>query len=224
MYKFKNRLEKLAHGNERLSVAPSHLESLPKQGNHVVLASTLHFTKHTLQRKITTVMLAFTLIFTGIFTFSNCDKLRELRVNELSEIIKEEIKNTPSIVKELPKMRLSGDLNGGEYAVIQSQAELLAIFPQGEIDKSPDLQAIDFDTQTLLIGRDNYQSFAVFNYAFYWTGKNQYTFEVEIFGNYAMMDYCFLHGIVITKLPVNAKVIFIINKRINIDYSWESCI
>ena len=57
-------------------------ESLPKQGNRVVLASTLHFTKHTLQRKITAVMLAITLIF----TFSNCDKLRKIDFDELRKI------------------------------------------------------------------------------------------------------------------------------------------
>ena len=57
-------------------------ESLPKQGNYIVLASTLHFTKHTLQRKITTVMLAITFIF----TCSNCDKLRKIDFDELRKI------------------------------------------------------------------------------------------------------------------------------------------
>ena len=52
-----------------------------------------HFaqTKNPFLRKITTVMLVPTLIFIGIFTFSNCEKLRNLRLEELVEAVKEEL-------------------------------------------------------------------------------------------------------------------------------------
>jgi hypothetical protein len=119
------------------------------------------------------------------------------------------------IIKELPKMYLNGDLLSGKQAVIQSQAELLAIFPQEEIDKYSDLQEIDFNTQTLLIGRDNYCAGANFNYEFSSTENDQYIFKVDIFGNYGVMDYNFLYGIVVTKLPANAEVVFNINKELD---------
>ena len=82
MRPLKKRLETVARSEERLSYPSQTLESVPKQGNHVVLACTLHFTKHTLLRKITTVMLACALIF----TLSNCDKLRRIDFEELRKI------------------------------------------------------------------------------------------------------------------------------------------
>ena len=116
------------------------------------------------------------------------------------------------LIKKLPKMYLIGNLNAGEQAVIQSQAELLAIFSQTEINKSVDLQNIDFATQTLLIGRDNYNYGANFNYKFSLTGQNQYTFKVDISGNLCVIDNDFLYGIIVSKLPANTEVIFNINK------------
>ena len=122
--------------------------------------------------------------------------------------------NTPAvIIKELPSIYIDGNLMSGEHAVIRSKTELLAIFPQSEIDKSPDLKDIDFDTQTLLIGRDDYCNIANFEYDFSLTGENQYIFKVYIFGGYTAMDYDFLYGIVVAKLHAKAKVTFIINKE-----------
>jgi hypothetical protein len=135
------------------------------------------------------------------------------RVDEL-----EEQEKPVEIIKELPKMYLNGALHFGEHAVIQSQAELFAIFPQEEIEQSPyssHLLNIDFNTQTLLIGRDDYCYSANFNFEFYLTGKNQYICKVYISGGWTAMDYNFLFGFVVNKLPEDAEVIFNINKEIN---------
>ena len=124
--------------------------------------------------------------------------------------------NTPAeLIKELPKMYLDGNLLSGEHAVIRSKTELLAIFPQTEIDKSPDLQEIDFNTQTLLIGRDECSHVRALNYTFSWTEKKQYIFEVNIDvleSGWGDWDY-FLYGIVVAKLHAKAKITFIINKE-----------
>gem|GEM_PF-1899655 len=146
-------------------------------------------------------------LFIAMASFSGCkgDADSVIDPNDTIPIVK--------VIKELPKMYLNGNLVVGEHAIVRTQAELLAIFPQEEIEQSPDLMEIDFNTQTLLIGRDVYECLAVFNYDFSLTGQNQYTFTVDIFGGWTIYDYGFLYGIVVTKLPVNAEVIFNINKQ-----------
>jgi hypothetical protein len=139
-------------------------------------------------------------------SFSGCE-IKEMRVQETPVIV----------IKELPKMYLEGNLYvaAGEHAIIQSQTELSALFSQETIENSSDLQEIDFETQTLLIGRDDYHYNAVFNYEFSTTAENEYLFTVNIFGGYAVMDYGFWYGIIISKLPTNAEVVFNINKQNN---------
>ena len=141
------------------------------------------------------------------------DKLSEGSIVNLKTTTDDTETPPAEIIKELPKMYLNGNLTAGEHAVIQSKTELLALFPQEEINKSVDLQEIDFNTQTLLIGRDDYGYGACFNYEFYLTEKNQYIFKVDIFGGYATMDYNFLYGIIVGKLPATAEVIFNISKQ-----------
>jgi hypothetical protein len=119
------------------------------------------------------------------------------------------------IIRELPKMYMEGNLVAGEHAIIQNQTELLEIFTQETIESSPDLQEIDFSTQTLLIGRDDYNYAAVFNYEFSLIGENKYLFKVDISGGYTVMDYGFWYGIIVHKLTDNAEVIFNINKQNN---------
>jgi len=79
-------------------------------------------------------MLAFTLIFTGIFTFSNCDKIRNLRTTELIETIAPLRQDTCYVVgyhgcavvtqdstaKIWGCLFISEDLNDTLYAFIES--------------------------------------------------------------------------------------------------------
>lgn len=113
------------------------------------------------------------------------------------------------IIKELPKMYLLyGNMKQGEGKVVQSNKELLALFSQTEIDKYPDLKGIDFTTQTLLIGCDDYPCLAHLNYDFYKNKNNEFIFFIEIGGCATQPDPRFYYGIVVEKLPKTAKVIF----------------
>ena len=128
---------------------------------------------------------------------------------------KEEVNTTypdAITIKELPKMSLTGNIKQGEQKVIQSKKELLALFNQAEIDKYFDLQSIDFEKQTLLIGCDSYPSEANFRYEFSKEEGRSYYFFVEISGCAARPDGNFKYGIVVQKLPKTAVVNFSIVK------------
>lgn len=117
------------------------------------------------------------------------------------------------IVKELPKMYIQGNIKQGDVKIVHSKKELLALFSQSEIDKVNDLATINFSTQTLLIGCDNYASEANFRYKFSKNKETEYNFSVEINGMVARPEGYFLFGIIVKKLPQDAKVSFNIVKR-----------
>ena len=63
-----------------------------------------------------------------------------------------------TLIKDLPKMYLTGNIKQGEQEIIRTKEELLTFFSQFEIDKVNELKNIDFTNQTLLIGCDNYSN------------------------------------------------------------------
>lgn len=116
------------------------------------------------------------------------------------------------IIKELPKMYLTGSIKQGEQKIIQSNKELLTLFSQAEIDKFPDLQDVDFDKQTLLIGCDSYPNEANLIYEFSKKNAKEFIFRVEISGGATRPDGNFKYGIIVQKLPKTAIVNFNIVK------------
>ncbi|WP_080903408.1 hypothetical protein [Parabacteroides sp. Marseille-P3160] len=112
------------------------------------------------------------------------------------------------IVKELPKMYLSGNIEKGDHKVIQDQSELQNIFSWEELSKVNDLQNIDFSKYTLLIGCDSYLSEANLEYSYSKTGDIDYLFQIRISGMAARPDGFFQYGIIVEKLPQKAKVNF----------------
>lgn len=117
------------------------------------------------------------------------------------------------IIKELPKMYLTGNIKQGEQKLIQTKKELLTLFSQSEIDKVDDLKDLDFTNQTLLIGCDTYSN-EVNNlrYLFSKKSEKEYILHVEISGGATKPEGNFKYGIIANKLPKTATVTFNIVK------------
>ena len=77
-----------------------------------------------------------------------------------------------TLIKDLPKMYLTGNIKQGEQEIIRTKEELLTFFSQFEIDKVNELKNIDFTNQTLLIGCDNYSN-EVNNLRYTFSKKNE---------------------------------------------------
>lgn len=117
------------------------------------------------------------------------------------------------IIKELPKMYLTGNIKQGEQKLIQTKNELLTSFSQSDIDKVNDLKNIDFINQTLLIGCDTYSN-EVNNLRYLFSKKieKEYILQVEISGGATRPEGNFYYGIIAKKLPETAIVTFEIIK------------
>lgn len=118
-----------------------------------------------------------------------------------------------TLIKDLPKMYLTGNIKEGEQKIIRTKEELLTFFSQFEIDKVNELKNIDFTNQTLLIGCDNYSN-EVNNlrYTFSKNDEKEYILHVEISGGATRPEGNFYYGIIANKLPKTAIVTFDIVK------------
>ena len=118
-----------------------------------------------------------------------------------------------TLIKDLPKMYLTGNIKQGEQEIIRTKEELLTFFSQFEIDKVNELKNIDFTNQTLLIGCDNYSN-EVNNLRYTFSKKNEkeYILHVEISGGATRPEGFFYYGIITNKLPKTAIVTFNIVK------------
>ena len=118
-----------------------------------------------------------------------------------------------TLIKDLPKMYLTGNIKQGEQEIIRTKEELLTFFSQFEIDKVNELKNIDFTNQTLLIGCDNYSN-EVNNLRYTFSKKNEkeYILHVEISGGATRPEGIFYYGIIAKKLPETAIVTFEIIK------------
>jgi len=117
------------------------------------------------------------------------------------------------IIKELPKMHLTGTIKQGEQRIIQTKKALLTLFSQSEIDKVDELKNIDFTNHTLLIGCDNYSNeVSNLRYIFSKNSEKEYTLNIEISGFATRPEGYFNYGIIAKKLPETATVTFEIVK------------
>ena len=118
-----------------------------------------------------------------------------------------------TLIKDLPKMHLTGNIKQGEQKIIRTKDELLTFFSQFEIDKVNELKNIDFAYQTLLIGCDNYSN-EVNNLRYTFSNKSEkeYILHVEISGGATRPEGNFYYGIIANKLPKTAIVTFDIVK------------
>ena len=116
------------------------------------------------------------------------------------------------IVREISKIRVYlGDEKFGTYKVIQNKKALDSAFSNVEFSTLEQFKDIDFTTETLLLGYDNYANQADFRFQFVKTKANNYSLTVKISGLATKPD-TFLYGIVVKKLPNNANVSFNIQK------------
>ena len=114
-----------------------------------------------------------------------------------------------TLIKDLPKMHLTGNIKQGEQKIIRTKDELLTFFSQFEIDKVNELKNIDFTNQTLLIGCDNYSN-EVNNLHYTFSKKNEkeYVLYVEISGGATKPEGNFYYGIIANKLPKTAIITY----------------
>ena len=116
------------------------------------------------------------------------------------------------IVREISKIRVYlGDEKFGTYKVIQNRKTLDSAFSNVEFSTLEQFKDIDFTTETLLLGYDNYANQADFHFQFVKIKANNYSLTVKISGLATKPD-TFLYGIVVKKLPNNANVSFNIQK------------
>lgn len=119
--------------------------------------------------------------------------------------------NEVKIIKELPKMYIQGNISIGTQKIIQKKEELLLIFSAEQLNKLNDLNQIDFDKQTLLIGYDSYPNEAELTYQLEKNTQNKYTLLVSIKGLATRPD-SFLYGVVVSKVSKNIDIEFKIEK------------
>ena len=110
------------------------------------------------------------------------------------------------IVKELSKITVLG--NHTKSVVVQSQKELKAVFSEEELKRIDDLQQIDFSKYSLLLGYGSYANeVANMEHLFSKTTEMSYTYLLKI-GGAATRPDSFRYGILVSKLPKSAEVIF----------------
>ena len=116
------------------------------------------------------------------------------------------------IVREIPKITVYlGNEKFGTYKVIQNRKTLDSAFSNVEFSTLEQFKDIDFTTETLLLGYDNYANQADFHFQFVKIKANNYSLTVKISGLATKPD-TFLYGIVVKKLPNNANISFNIQK------------
>jgi len=184
MKKFpEKRLETVARSNER-----SRLEKSPTSQK-----------QNPFRSKITTIMLAITLIF----TFSNCDKLRELRVNELAESL------TPKPVSMTDYSLESSGCSWNFANMVQDSVYI--------INSSTELQpfitgsnppSIDFNQNSLLL----VQGTAIYGNVSHVAKKlayllNGYKLDVEIHLDDTAASQDWHIAVMVPKLDTNATIV-----------------
>ena len=114
------------------------------------------------------------------------------------------------IVEELPKLYIGRNKSS---FVIQSQQELEKAFTLEELRQVEELQQVDFEKYTLLLGYTVTTTNAVtLEHSFFKTGVATYAYLLEVIcGDASVMD-AFLYGVLVEKLPISAKIVFEVEK------------
>ncbi|NDW12292.1 hypothetical protein D0T50_05235 [Bacteroides sp. 214] len=113
------------------------------------------------------------------------------------------------IVKELPKLLPN---SSRESLVIQSQKELEAVYSKEELARFEELQQIDFESHTLLLGYGTYSNeVSYMKHSFLKKSSNSYVYLLVISGLATRPDV-FGYGILVEKLQGKERITFIIKK------------
>jgi len=111
--------------------------------------------------------------------------------------------------KDLPKMPYLESIPVGETRVINDAVTFNSIFNASDIEQYKDLRSIDWDTKTLLIGRSSHPNGVdIWKHLFKKNGDGSYHYEVKIRNFLTTVVDDFIYGIIVEKLPVDAKVVF----------------
>lgn len=109
-------------------------------------------------------------------------------------------------VVEEYNLSLGSSLESGEFRVIQSEEDLLAVVSES-VAREHGLLDIDFSANTLLLGKETCKYMpAGCNYVFF-REEGIYRLEVQVHLTIAPAVTTFEYGVLVGKLPENAQVI-----------------
>jgi hypothetical protein len=111
------------------------------------------------------------------------------------------------IDKELPVLYSGCNLAEGQIVIINSQEDLDKIYKKENISQLPEFQNIDFTKYSLITGAKSYnRGIAKLEHQLMKTGNTIYDYRLKIYYNLTLPAGTFYYGIMVSKIPSDAKV------------------
>ncbi len=115
--------------------------------------------------------------------------------------------NSPFIMMELPKMYIEG-LADGETKIINDSLNFSRCFTNEDLERYPDLKDINWNNHTLLVGHYFYPYLVNIRHEFNKINDLDYIYNLVVKATAATAIDNFTYGIIVSKLPQEANVIF----------------
>jgi hypothetical protein len=126
---------------------------------------------------------------------------------------KDDDSNNNLVVKELPALYIGYNLNPEETVIIGDQATFNNVFSKELVAQTSVLQNIDFLKYNVLAGQSSTPSgFASLKQKFFKLENNSFLYQLDVSYEIVGVPMNFCYGIIVNKLPSEAKITFEVNK------------
>jgi hypothetical protein len=117
------------------------------------------------------------------------------------------------MLAELPVIYQGCSLKEGNSTIVKNQTEFDTVFDANLVSSIDVLQNIDFYKYDLLVGAESFtRGIIKLEHSFAKKSSSEFIYSVTVYYNLTLPAGTFFYGILVDKLPDNAKVNFVVSK------------